>query len=118
MGTVAEKHFELSQTQARRYMRLARAVTDTDEFKTTPEGRFRSIKEIIGERSARAAWQADIDALRAQAGSKRAEQRKLALRLIDIGFRVLAVEMHPDKGGSGEAMALLNEVRDQLRQRA
>ena len=70
------KNFELSQTQARRYMRLARAATDAHEFKTTPEGRFRSIKDVIGERSARAAWQADIDTLRAQGGSKRAEQRR------------------------------------------
>ena len=115
------KNFELSQTQARRYMRLARAVADADEFKTTPEGRFRSIKDAIGERPARAAWQADIGALR-QAELKRTEQcearRKLAMQLIDIGYKSLAAKHHPDKGGSGEAMMLLNEVRDELKQHA
>ena len=122
------KNFELSQTQARRYMRLARAVADGDEFKTTPEGRFRSIKDIIGERPARAAWRIDIDALRQAEARREAEyklrqeqceqRRKLAAQLIDIGFKALAAKLHPDKGGSGEAMMLLNEVRDELKQHA
>lgn len=53
---------------------------------------------------------------------KRAEereaQRKLALQLIDIGYKVLARTLHPDKGGSREAMARLNAVRDRLKQNA
>ena len=43
-------------------------------------------------------------------------ERKLALRLIDIGFKVLARELHPDKGGSREAMARLNRVRNRLKE--
>jgi hypothetical protein len=31
----------------------------------------------------------------------------LGLRLIDIGWKVLARELHPDKGGSREAMTRL-----------
>jgi hypothetical protein len=42
-------------------------------------------------------------------------EAKLGLRLIAIGFKVLARELHPDKGGSREAMARLNRVRDRLR---
>jgi hypothetical protein len=41
--------------------------------------------------------------------------RKLANRLIDIGFKVLVVELHPDKGGSHEAMMRLNRIRAQLK---
>jgi hypothetical protein len=43
------------------------------------------------------------------------EEQKLALRLIDIGYKVLAVELHPDKGGSKEVMTRLNVVRDNLK---
>lgn len=49
---------------------------------------------------------------------ERDAQRKLALQLIDIGYKVLARELHPDKGGSREAMSRLNAVRDRLKQHA
>jgi hypothetical protein len=115
------RNFELSQTQARRYMRLARAVDGDGDFKTTPEGCFRSIKDVIGEHPARAASQIDFAALR-QADLKRVGEHKLKLdlaaQLIDIGFKVLASKLHPDKGGSPEAMTLLNEVRDELKHHA
>jgi hypothetical protein len=42
-------------------------------------------------------------------------ERKLALDLIDIGYRTLSVKLHPDKGGSREAMTRLNTVRDNLK---
>lgn len=47
---------------------------------------------------------------------EREAQRTLALHLIDIGYKVLARTLHPDKGGSREAMARLNAVRDRLKQ--
>ena len=47
---------------------------------------------------------------------ERDAQRKLALQLIDIGYKVLAKTLHPDKGGSRDAMARLNAVRDRLKQ--
>ena len=40
---------------------------------------------------------------------------QLGRRLIDIGYRVLAKELHPDKGGSKDAMSRLGRVRDRLR---
>ena len=46
---------------------------------------------------------------------ERDAEAKLGLRLIDIGYRVLAKELHPDKGGSREAMHRLGRVRDRLR---
>jgi hypothetical protein len=38
-------------------------------------------------------------------------QRELGMRLIDIGFNALAAKLHPDMGGSDDAMARLNKVR-------
>lgn len=41
--------------------------------------------------------------------------RQLANQLIDIGYKVLATKLHPDHGGSREAMSRLNEVRRRLK---
>jgi hypothetical protein len=47
---------------------------------------------------------------------ERALQKKLALELIDIGYKALATKLHPDKkGGSREAMRRLNDVRALLK---
>jgi hypothetical protein len=43
-------------------------------------------------------------------------KRKLALDIIDIGYRALSTKLHPDKGGSREAMATLNDARDDLKE--
>ena len=42
--------------------------------------------------------------------------RELAEELIDIGYRALATRLHPDRGGSKDAMTRLNRVRDELKQ--
>ncbi len=45
--------------------------------------------------------------------------RKLARHLIDVGYRALALRLHPDMaGGSSEAMTRLSRVRDSLRERS
>jgi hypothetical protein len=49
---------------------------------------------------------------------EREADQKLALRIIEIGYKVLAKELHPDKGGSRDAMTRLNRVRDRLKQHA
>ena len=41
--------------------------------------------------------------------------RDLADELIDIGYKALATKLHPDRGGSRDAMARLNIVRDELK---
>jgi hypothetical protein len=47
---------------------------------------------------------------------EREAERKLASRLIDIGYKVLAKELHPDKmHGDKEAMQRLVRVRDKLK---
>jgi hypothetical protein len=47
---------------------------------------------------------------------ERQEQRELSLRMIDLGYKALAKELHPDKGGSSEVMARLNRARAHQKQ--
>ncbi len=66
------------------------------------------------------AWLAGLLARRAAEAERQAEllaERELALRLIEIGYKILAKELHPDKG-RGAAMARLNRVRKRLQQRS
>lgn len=60
----------------------------------------------------------NVERMRQEAQAKEREQqlqRALGLQLINIGYKVLATKLHPDKGGSREAMTRLNKVRDMLR---
>src|SRR5262245_57417191 len=118
------KNFELSQTTAKRYMRLARAAED-DDSEIDPGGRF-SMKKIIGEKPARAAWNTVHEAADRINVTRLADERQsvereikwhrdLALQLIDLGYKALATRLHPDRGGSRDAMRRLNVVRDELK---
>src|SRR5262249_168560 len=42
-------------------------------------------------------------------------RRKLARQIIDAGYKALATKMHPDIGGSHEAMTRLNQTRNQMK---
>jgi hypothetical protein len=42
--------------------------------------------------------------------------KKLAGEIVSIGYKVLATKLHPDKGGSVEAMQQLNDARDLLKE--
>lgn len=48
-------------------------------------------------------------------GKNAGPARVLALRVIDVGYKAVAHEVHPDKGGSVDEMARLNAVRDHLK---
>ena len=39
----------------------------------------------------------------------------LAVELVEIGYRALATRLHPDRGGTKDAMSRLNRVRDELK---
>jgi hypothetical protein len=86
-----------------------------------------SLQEVTGETSngrVYREWTGPVDdfaerarAEQAKRGKEQNRKQELARRLIDIGFKVLATELHPDKmGGSEDAMTRLNEVRNRLRQ--
>lgn len=133
-----KRNFGISASHARNYMALARATANKqnaapaapqfsslDDFRRKHLGQdYRvpgsrrdvawtdPVKQIIGR--------VDTDTLNLRkAEMNRAEereaQRKLALQLIDIGYKALASKLHPDKGGSRDAMARLNAVRDRLK---
>jgi hypothetical protein len=114
------KNFELSQNTAIRYMRLARKA-ETEDLKFTSRGETRSLYGVIGKQRGRAAWQNSIERIREETLSRQQEretERKLAMQLIDIGYKALASKLHPDKGGSRDAMSRLNQVRDRLKHHA
>jgi DnaJ-class molecular chaperone len=60
----------------------------------------------------------DVEAIAQEKQSRRDEvelHRELAQELIDIGYKALATRLHPDRGGSKDAMARLNRVREELK---
>lgn len=42
-------------------------------------------------------------------------REEVALQVIDSGYRAVAMKLHPDKGGSAEAMKELNSIREALK---
>lgn len=128
-----KRNFAISADHARKYMQYAKArqngftkpVSSLSDFiqqtsspsynkpnTVRPREWHEPVKESI-ERARR-----DADRVREEQLSRaqeREEVRKLALRIIDIGFKVLSKELHPDKGGSRDAMARLNRAREILK---
>ncbi len=120
------KNFELSQNTAIRYMRLARMEADrAADSKFTHVGEYRGLRHAIGEPRAREAWRdvfkaadkVDVDQVKQERQSREEEvslRRKLAVELITLGYKALATRLHPDRGGSRDAMARLNDIRAEL----
>jgi hypothetical protein len=125
-GAWLNRHFHLSARTAQEYMQLARKMGE-------PENRgaaASSLREVTGHtardrehRDARrplfeAMAEVDVEALTQQKQTRQDEvklHRELAEELIDIGYKALATRLHPDRGGSKDAMARLNRVREELR---
>lgn len=125
----------LGERDAQRCMALVRAEPNftTPSIENRRNGGF-NLREAIGEpRGGQPpAWREPVketierakreaERLREEAltrAQERDAERQLALRLIDIGFKVLSKELHPDKGGSRDAMQRLNRVRDRLKSSA
>ena len=125
-GKWLTKNFALSKHTAWRYMTLAEraaddkrvmrqptlaaAIGETKSEASTRTGAFRPIREFTAR--------VDVDTL-AQTRQVRADEvrlhRELAIELVDIGFKALATRLHPDRGGSKDAMRRLNRVRDELK---
>lgn len=119
-----DRNFHLSDTTARRYIRLVEAT------KTGARARFQSIRQATGQSGGgKISWQqpvqqiaarVNVDALAKEQQNREREQkmlRTLSHQLIDIGYKVLASKLHPDRpDGSSEAMARLNKVRNLLKE--
>ena len=132
-----QQGFDLAETTARDKMKAARnqqAVWARQERRGIPLSKpYSSQTQALGGAPpiSRASWVADVKesvsrveperyAIEESEVSREKEDRlirELGVRLIDIGFKVLAGTLHPDKpGGSHEAMTRLNEVRRILRE--
>jgi|SRR5262245_19715083 len=132
-GRWLSKNFELNPKTASVYMRWAKHHAEYTGRGAPEEAKFRSLREMRG----------DAERSREKYQSKQAQDfrrvlrdvardtfvqerqtrddevrlhRELAEELVDLGYRALATRLHPDRGGSKDAMSRLNRVRDELRQ--
>jgi len=64
-----------------------------------------------------AALDDEEDSVPARSADLPVELRPVAQELISVGYRMLALKLHPDAGGGHEAMTKLNAARDWLRER-
>jgi hypothetical protein len=113
------KNFELSRQTAETYM----GMWEESEKADTPA--FSSVREFTRIRADRnRKTRAKKAARKGGAGLSRADElfkeekllRKLALELVDAGYRNLSVKYHPDKGGNSETMRRLSSVRKTIKQ--
>jgi hypothetical protein len=124
-GKWLSKNFELGRTTAWQYMTLAQRTRKDPTLFASGEQSVRSITRPNAQPN-RFQWKpvfeatknVDVDEFK-EVRQARAEEvqlhRDLALELIDIGFKALATRLHPDRGGSKDAMRRLNRVRVELR---
>ena len=123
-GRWIDKNFHLSFKTAQRYMLLTETL---EKRRARPESTLSSLVEPSRESHHRPTWhtpvqqitnRVNVEALASEERARKQEQqliRQLGTQLIDIGYKVLATKLHPDKGGSTEAMGRLNRVRELLR---
>lgn len=127
------RNFKISYSHAHKYMQFAEATAGQKSFAKD----FSSLSDFVRKTSSPTynypqtvrpqSWhdpvkkiinRVDIETLRdseLKRADEREAERRLALQLIDIGYKTLATKLHPDKGGSRDAMARLNRVRDRLK---
>lgn len=103
-------HFKTQQAESEAYEEFAKRG-DKHRHKSRRDHRERSetIGAIVG------GIDADIYAQKLADRQEEIELRRdLAEKLVEAGFRLLAKELHPDKGGSNELMRRLKAVREAL----
>lgn len=129
-GRWLTKNFDLSDSTARIYMRWAREhnqigtqgtevpYQSLNEMKGTTERRREDRQSKDFRRVLRDVARDDFIQERQARDDEIKVHRDLAAELIDLGYRALATKLHPDRGGTKDAMARLNRVRDELKQLA
>jgi hypothetical protein len=134
-GTWLKRNFKYSQATANDYMRMARiAASKNTSMRARPatSGPPPSIRQTLrpeyrrpdleaAKASAAAARKLNFERL-AQDQQARATEarltRDLILQAFDLGFKILAHRLHPDRpGGSHQAMTRLNTARRIVRSR-
>jgi hypothetical protein len=134
-GPWIKRNFNIGPQHASRYMAFARATAGKQNSRfenfsdfMRKDGGDPSYGKVVRKQDWHAPVKEQIDRAKREAERLREEsltrqqerqaEQGLALRLIEIGYKVLAKELHPDKGGSRDAMARLNKVRDRLKMHA
>lgn|SRR5262245_16534941 len=130
-GRWLAKNFDLSHRQANEYMRWAREHDENrgaaakvtyaslramsghterarENRQSTQQQAFRRVLRDVARDDFVQERQARDDEIKLH--------RELAEELIDLGYRALATRLHPDRGGTKDAMTRLNRVRDELKQ--
>ena len=124
-GKWLSKNFALSRQSAYTYMKLAERVREEPDLVNRG---LQTVRSIVRPNTGtahphwrpvfEAAKKIDVDEF-TDTRQARAEEmqlhRDLALELIDLGYKALATRLHPDRGGSRDAMRRLNRVRDELK---
>lgn len=126
------KNFNRTQQTVGKWMKLAKHKLNA-RVHYRPPRTLSEFTEPNRDKGHRPKWHAPVaEALKrahphltskpAEAESRETEgskKRALAIELIDIGYRILATKLHPDKGGkNGDGMQRLNEVRAVLKRLA
>jgi hypothetical protein len=121
-GDWLRDNFNRSQTQATRYMKLAKQNLRGAKFDSVNEMERKTRRHPAGLpkeiRKIMEGINVDVETLSKEDINEKKEEgvlRKLARQVIDAGYRTLSLKLHPDKGGSTEAMQRLNQVRIALR---
>lgn len=124
-------NFTLSRVTAQDYMRLARKADEAgsswkDVFPTIHSAFDRdprTIKSITKKNKLKSLFdgvdKVNVTRLADERQSREDEiklHRDLAIQLIDLGYRAMATRLHPDAGGSRDAMSRLNAVRHELKE--
>ena len=123
-----KNNFALSHDTANDYMRVARKADDPScrELPTSINsvlGRERTVKSVTKKNKLKALFdgvdKVNVTRLADERQSRDDEvklHRELALQIIDLGYRAMATPLHPDAGGSRDAMSRLNTVRHELKE--
>jgi len=129
-GRWLKDNFHLSRDTANDYMRVARQVDKADptcrELPTSITSvvdQPRTIKSVTKKNKLKSLFDGvdkiNVTRLSDERKSRVDElklHRDIALQLIDLGYKALATRLHPDAGGSRDAMSRLNTVRHELKE--
>jgi hypothetical protein len=129
-GKWLKSNFTLSRDTANDYMRVARKVDEPGsscrELPTSITSVVdppRTIKSITKKNKLKSLFdgvdKVNVTRLTDERKSREDEvkiHRELALQIIDLGYRAMATRLHPDTGGSRDAMSRLNTVRHELKE--
>jgi hypothetical protein len=124
-GRWLKKNCDLTHWTANQYMRWAREEDDIVAAGHNSLRAMRGATERDREQRQSKQQQAFRRVLREVARDDFVQERQtrddeiklhrdLAEELVDIGYRALATRLHPDRGGSKDAMTRLNRVREEL----